>query len=107
MGQPLAISHVTEQLKLVFEIASSVLIASNLRFHGMMPRNDAQRQLITTNCNLNNSQLSTTLNSKLKPNLPHHLKTPPRHSPPNDILVVLVEKVVATQLDAELLELLA
>lgn len=39
--------------------------------------------------------------------LPHHLKTPTRHSPPNDILVVRVEEVVAAQLDAELLELLA
>ena len=46
-------------------------------------------------------------NSKLKPKLPHHLKTPPWHGAPNDVLVVLVGEVVAAQLDAELLQLLA
>ena len=48
--------------------------------------------------------------SKLNPLefiLPHHLKTPPWHGAPDDILVVFVGEVVAAQLDAELLELLA
>ena len=46
-------------------------------------------------------------NSRLIPKLPHHLKTPPWHGTPNDVLVVLVGEVVAAQLDAEFLELFA
>lgn len=37
----------------------------------------------------------------------HYLITSTRHGAPNDVLVVLVGKVVAAQLDAELLELFA
>ena len=37
----------------------------------------------------------------------HYLKTSTWHGTPNDVLVVLVGKVVAAQLDAELIELFA
>ena len=37
----------------------------------------------------------------------HHLKAPAWHGTPNDVLVVLVSEVVATQLDTEVFKLLA
>ena len=37
----------------------------------------------------------------------HHLKTPPRHGPPKDVLVITVGEVIATQLTTELSKLFA
>ena len=37
----------------------------------------------------------------------HHLKTPPGHGPPKDVLVIAVGEVIAAQLTTELSELFA
>ena len=66
-----------------------------------------QKNEIKTKKAKNLSLILTRFRKELIPIIQHHLETPTGHGTPEDVLIVFVGEVVATQLATELAELLA
>ena len=74
------------QIYIFFRHICNVMLYFPCLFKGYTARNDAYRRLV--NKKADNCQLIFELS--------HHLKAPPWHGPPNDILIVFVCDVVAS-----------